>query len=124
VHFEFVSGDFHTTSWFFSKVWMFWMESDIFEYGNINFSCHSNIALWSAMFSHGALALCTLTRRRGSNFWALELQFCHPQIQGPPQYVSIRSSFWQAVAAAGLGWAALGLHLPTKIWHFGQAFAT
>ena len=24
----------------------------------------------------------------------------------PPQYVSIRSSFWQAVAAAALGWAA------------------
>ena len=33
----------------FSKVWMCWMESDIFEYCNINFSCHSNIALWSAM---------------------------------------------------------------------------
>ena len=44
--------------------------------------------------------------------------------QGPSQYVSIRSSFWQAVAAAALGWAALGLHLQTKIWHFGQAFAT
>ena len=29
VHFEFVSGDFHTTSWFFSKVWMFGAESDI-----------------------------------------------------------------------------------------------
>ena len=39
-------------------------------------------------------------------------------------YVSIRSSFWQAVAAAALGWAALGSHLQTKIWHFGQAFAT
>ena len=37
---------------------------------------------------------------------------------------SIRSSFWQAVAAAALGWAALGSHLQTKIWHFGQAFAT
>ena len=47
-----------------------------------------------------------------------------PQMQGPPQYVSIRSSFWQAVAAAALGWAALGSHLHTKIWHFGQAFAT
>ena len=23
-----------------------------------------------------------------------------------------------------LGWAALGSHLQTKIWHFGQAFAT
>ena len=48
-HFEFVSGDFHTALWFFSKGWMFWMGSDIFEYCNINFSCHSNIALWSAM---------------------------------------------------------------------------
>ena len=38
--------------------------------------------------SPGALALCTLTRRWGSNIWALELQFCDPQIQGPPQYVS------------------------------------
>ena len=48
----------------------------------------------------------------------------HCQIQGPPQYVSIRSSFCQAVTAAALGWAALGSHLQTKIWHFGQAFAT
>ena len=30
----------------------------------------------------------------------------------------IRSSFWQAVATAALGWAALGSHLQTKIWHF------
>ena len=36
----------------------------------------------------------------------------------------IRSSFWQAVATAALGWAALGSHLQTKIWHFAMAFAT
>ena len=39
-----------------------------------------------------ALALCTLTRRWGSNFCALEVQFCHPQIQGPPQYVVSKKS--------------------------------
>ena len=36
-----------------------------------------------------------------------------PSDPRPPQYVSIRSSFWQAVAAAALGWAVLGSHLPT-----------
>ena len=30
-------------------------------------------------------------RRWGSNFCALEVQFCHPQIQGPPQLVSFFS---------------------------------
>ena len=40
-----------------------------------------------------------------------------------PTYV-IRSSVWQAVATAALGWAALGSHLQTKIWHFAMAFAT
>ena len=44
-------------------------------------------------FSHGALALCTLTRRWGSNFWALEVQFCHPQIQGPPQFTTFSIYF-------------------------------
>ena len=29
-----------------------------------------------------------------------------------------------AVATAALGWAALGSHLQTKIWHFAMAFAT
>ena len=42
---------------------------------------------------------------------------------GGLQYV-IRSSFWQAVATAALGWAALGSYLQTKIWHFAIAFAT
>ena len=88
--------------------------------------CHSNIAtsISAAIlilhcgpqcFSHGALALCTLMKRWGSNFGALEVPFCHHQIEGPPQYVSIRSLFWQAVGAAELGWAALGSHLQTKI---------
>ena len=56
-----------------------------FEHCNINFSCHSNIALWSAILWHGALAQCTLTKRWGSNFGALEVQFFHHQIKGPPQ---------------------------------------
>ena len=51
-------------------------------------------------FSHGALALCTLTRRWGSNFWAMELQFCHPQIQGP------HSSFL-GVFFVGLFWGCV-----------------
>ena len=57
-----------------------------FEHCNINFSCHSNIALWSAILWHGALAQCTLTKRWGSNFGALDVQFFHHQIKGPPQY--------------------------------------
>ena len=75
-------------------------------------------------FSHGALALYTWRGDGVPIFEALELQFCHPQIQDSPQYVWIRLSFWQAVAAPALGRAAVGLHLQTKIWHFGQAFAT
>ena len=59
-------------------------------------------------FSHGALALCTLTRRWGSNFWALELQFCHPQIQGPPQYYYQRGN--------GCKW--ISLYPWCSVWDF------
>ena len=49
-----------------------------------------------------------------------------PSDPRPPtvRFDSIVVLAWQAVAAAALGWAALGSHLQTKIWHFGQAFAT
>ena len=71
-----------------------------------------------------ALALRTLTKRWSSHFGALEVQLCYHQIKGPPQYVSIRSSFWRKVAAAELDWTALCSHLQTKILHFAQVFAT
>ena len=34
------------------------------------------------------------------------------------------ASFWQAIVTAALGWAALGSHLQTKIWHFAMSLAT
>ena len=37
MHVEFVSGDFHTISWFFSKIWMFWTEYDILVWGEADF---------------------------------------------------------------------------------------
>ena len=48
VHFEFVSGDFHTISWFFSKIWMFlfWMEHDILVWGEADFMVVSMISVW------------------------------------------------------------------------------
>ena len=46
VHFEFVSGDFHTISWFFSKIWMFWTEYDILVWGEADFMIVSIISVW------------------------------------------------------------------------------
>ena len=46
VHFEFVSGDFHTISWFFSKIWMFWTEYDILVWGEADFMVVSMISVW------------------------------------------------------------------------------
>ena len=41
-----------------------------------------------------------------------------------PRPPTVRFDSIVILAAAALGWAALGSHLQTKIWHFGQAFAT
>ena len=46
VHFEFVSGDFHTISRFFSKIWMFWTEYDILVWGEADFMVVSMISVW------------------------------------------------------------------------------
>ena len=46
VHFKFVSGDFHTISWFFSKIWMFWMECDILVWDETDFMVVSMISVW------------------------------------------------------------------------------
>ena len=46
VHFEFISGDFHTISWFFSKIWMFWTEYDILVWGEADFMVVSMISVW------------------------------------------------------------------------------
>ena len=46
MHFEFVSGDFQTISWFFSKVWMFWMENDILVWVEADFMVVSLISVW------------------------------------------------------------------------------
>ena len=45
-HFEFVFGDFHTISCFFSKIWMFWMEYDILVWGEADFMVVSMISVW------------------------------------------------------------------------------
>ena len=41
-----VSGDFHTSSWFFSKIWMFWTEYDILVWGEADFMVVSMISVW------------------------------------------------------------------------------
>ena len=44
--FRICSGDFHTISWFFSKIWMFWMEYDILVWGEADFMVVSMISVW------------------------------------------------------------------------------
>ena len=41
-----ISNDFHTISWFFSKIWMFWMEYDILVWGEADFMVVSMISVW------------------------------------------------------------------------------
>ena len=40
------SADFHTISWFFSKIWMFWMEYDILVWSEADFMVVSMISVW------------------------------------------------------------------------------
>ena len=86
VHFEFVSGDFHTISWFCSKIWMFWMEYDILGcLLNSNFfTCSFGMAPSQLKMFHLSTSLpmmCTWSMRvlnaAGNAFSERQLQVVH-----------------------------------------------
>ena len=67
---------------------------------------------------HGALAQCTLTKRWGFKFWGPGSTVFTIKLKAPHS-----TRFDSIVFLAGgrrtaeLGWAALGSHLETNIWH-------